>query len=234
MTTWSDILAEEKKKPYFLSAYRFQKKERAKGVSVFPLEPDIFRAFEYCAFEDLKVVLLGQDPYHSLSKVGTDLIPTAHGLCFSVVRGAKVPPSLGNIYKQIQGEYGENVFSIPSHGDLSSWARQGVLLLNTTLTVQAHKPMSHVGKGWELFTDSVIRKISEQKENVVFLLWGRHAQEKRNLIDETKHIIFSSAHPSPFSAHKGFLGNGHFSQTNKFLVSCGKDPIDWASVCENE
>ncbi|MFA4814632.1 MAG: uracil-DNA glycosylase, partial [Candidatus Gracilibacteria bacterium] len=206
---------EEFEKPYFKELVEFVKTEYA-NKKVFPPPSHIFRAFELCPFEDVKVVILGQDPYHGKDQ--------ANGLCFSVGENVVMPPSLQNIFKEIHDDLD---LPIPQSGDLDYWARQGVLLLNATLTVEAGKAGSHQKKGWEMFTDAVIRAVSEEKEHVVFLLWGRYAQEKGAVIDEKKHLILRAAHPSPFSAYSGFFGCKHFSKTNEYLEWNGKEPVKW-------
>ncbi len=214
--SWLKNLQDEFQKPYFQELKEFLVKEIKSGKKVFPPPNQIFSAFDFCPFNKVKVVILGQDPYH-----GTD---QAHGLCFSVNKQIAIPPSLKNIYKEIHDDLG---FAIPSHGNLESWARQGILLLNNTLTVQKSNPMSHAGKGWEEFTDKVIQEISDKKEGVVFLLWGKHAQTKGQNIDRTKHSVLTAPHPSPFSAHSGFFGCQHFSKTNEILKKLGEKTIDW-------
>jgi uracil-DNA glycosylase len=184
--------------------------------NVFPPGPEIFAAFNACSFEDVKVVIIGQDPYHGPGQ--------ANGLCFSVRDGVRMPPSLVNIFKEIQQDLGK---PIPASGNLERWAKQGVLLLNATLTVRSGSPGSHQGKGWETFTDQIIRMISEAKSGVVFLLWGAFAQKKAELIDRTRHLVLMSPHPSPFSADRGFFGNKHFSKANEYLRSKGQPEIDW-------
>lgn len=213
--SWKQRLAGEFEKPYFEELIAFVKEE-AKQHTVYPPGSLIFNAFEHCSFEETKVVIIGQDPYHGEGQ--------ANGLCFSVNEGIKPPPSLVNIFKEIANDLGK---PIPSSGDLSHWAKQGVLMLNATLTVRAKTPGSHQKKGWEQFTDAVIRLISEEKSQVVFLLWGAYAQKKGAIIDASKHHILPSAHPSPFSVHKGFFGNKHFSQTNAYLSAQGLPAIDW-------
>ncbi|APC97629.1 uracil-DNA glycosylase [Francisella frigiditurris] len=215
---WSDILSEEKQKPYFNEILNFLANEIRQGKIIFPIKENIFNAFKYTGFENLKVVILGQDPYHNFNQ--------AHGLAFSVQEGVDVPPSLKNMYKELARSV--TGFSEPSHGCLTSWAEQGVFLLNTTLTVEAHKANSHKDIGWGVFTDTVIKKISDNKENVVFMLWGSHARKKKDLIDNSKHLILESTHPSPLSAHRGFLGCDHFIKCNDFLIKKGLDPINWA------
>lgn len=215
-SSWKPILKEEFEKPYFKSLVSFLKNEKQIGKTIFPKGDEIFNAFDLTSFENVKVVILGQDPYHGFGQ--------AHGLCFSVKDGVKPPPSLVNIFKEIHQDLN---LPIPTHGNLTSWAQQGILLLNASLTVEEAKPMSHSKIGWEQFTDAVIRLISEKKEGVIFVLWGRFAQQKESLIDQTKHIILKSAHPSPLSAHNGFLGNKHFSKINSLLKELHKEPIDW-------
>ncbi|OJV53769.1 MAG: uracil-DNA glycosylase [Bacteroidetes bacterium 43-16] len=214
--SWLRQLHEEFDQEYFQKITEKVKQDISSGIEVYPNGKDIFRAFELCSFEDTKVVLLGQDPYHGPGQ--------AHGLCFSVPEGIRTPPSLVNIYKELHTDIG---CIIPNHGNLSKWAAQGVLMLNTSLTVQAQQAGSHSKIGWERFTDSVIKKVSAGKENVVFILWGGHARSKAGLIDATKHLVLQSAHPSPLSAHNGFWGNKHFSTCNNYLVAHGKTPVDW-------
>jgi uracil-DNA glycosylase len=215
--SWKQELKSEFTKPYFLQIVNFLKTEKEAGKVIYPPGKLIFNAFDSTPFDNVKVVILGQDPYHGPGQ--------AHGLCFSVQDGVPPPPSLVNIYKEINSDIGA---PIPRSGNLTKWANQGVLLLNATLTVRAAEANSHSKIGWQDFTNAVIRKVSEDKTNVVFLLWGKFAQDKQVLIDESKHLILKSAHPSPLSAHNGFLGNKHFSKTNEYLVKNGKDPIDWA------
>lgn len=213
--SWEKLLKEEFGKEYFLNLTNFVKQEY-KTHTVYPRGKDIFKAFDYCPADKVKVVILGQDPYHGKGQ--------AHGLCFSVPEGTAIPPSLLNIYKEIKSDLGKE---IPETGNLEHWAKQGVLLLNATLTVRARQAGSHQNKGWETFTDTVIEKISQEKEHIVFLLWGAYAQKKGQVIDASKHHILISPHPSPFSAHTGFLGNKHFSKTNEFLKSKGLKEINW-------
>jgi uracil-DNA glycosylase len=215
--SWKPILEDEFNSPYFHALRLFLKEEKAKGMTIYPPGPQIFSAFEYTPFDQVKVVILGQDPYHGKGQ--------AHGLCFSVNKGVAVPPSLKNIYKELHTDIPG--FTVPTHGDLSTWAKQGVLLLNATLTVEKDKAGSHQGKGWEQFTDAVIHKLSAQKEHLVFLLWGKFAQSKAPFINANKHLILMAAHPSPFSAHNGFLGCKHFSKTNEYLHELGFLPIIW-------
>lgn len=215
--SWKKELADEFKKPYFKQITDHLRTEKTQGKTIYPPGPQIFNAFEQTPFKEVKVVILGQDPYHGPKQ--------AMGLSFSVNKGVAIPPSLINIFKEINEDVGA---PIPQHGDLTHWARQGVLLLNASLTVRAGEPMSHAKIGWHLFTNMVIHRISEDREHVVFLLWGKFAQEKAELIDKKKHLILKSAHPSPLSASHGFFGNHHFSKTNEYLIKQGLDPIDWA------
>ena len=224
--SWYKVLKNEFQKTYWQKLTDFIRQEIKSGKRIFPAPRNIFAGFEMCPLDKLKVVIVGQDPYHSVSRVNGKNVPTAHGLCFSVVKGAKIPPSLQNIYKELKEEFREN-FTIPNHGNLEKWAKQGVLLLNTTLTVEAHKPMSHSGRGWEEFTGKVIETISREKTGVIFLLWGRHAQSRKKLIDLEKHFVLEAAHPSPFSAHRGFFGCGHFKSVNEILKRQGKTEINW-------
>ncbi len=216
-SSWKAELKEEFTKPYFLQIATFLKTEKALNKIIYPPGTLIFNAFNQTPFNKLKVVIIGQDPYHGAGQ--------AHGLSFSVQNGIKPPPSLVNIYKEIQRDIG---IAMPKeYGNLTHWAQQGVLLLNAALTVRAGEPFSHAKFGWADFTDSVIKKISDKKKGVVFLLWGKFAQDKQVLIDETKHHVLKAAHPSPFSADKGFFGCKHFSKTNEFLIKEGHQPIDW-------
>jgi uracil-DNA glycosylase len=216
--SWKDVLKNEFTKTYFLEIATFLRTEKMTGKTIYPPGGQIFNAFNLTHFDNVKVVILGQDPYHGAGQ--------AHGLCFSVAPGIKPPPSLVNIFKEMHTDLG---LPIPNHGTLTKWAEQGVLLLNASLTVRAGEPMSHAKIGWAQFTNAVIRKISDEKQHVVFLLWGKFAQEKQELIDVTRHhLILKAAHPSPFSADSGFFGCKHFSKTNQFLVQNGIDPIDWA------
>lgn len=214
--SWKQELWNEFQSNYFAELKVFLLEERTK-FKVFPPGPQIFNAFNYTPLNEVKAVILGQDPYHGSGQ--------AHGLCFSVPTGIKAPPSLVNIFKEIHSDLG---IDIPTHGNLESWAQQGVMLLNATLTVRASSAGSHQNKGWEQFTDRVIQLISEQQQHVVFLLWGRYAQAKEALIDPEKHLILKAAHPSPFSAHNGFFGCRHFSKTNQFLRAKGIKEINWA------
>lgn len=214
-SSWKEILKGEFDAPYFTALKQFLVEEK-KNQIVYPPGSQIFSAFNFTPFEKVRVVIIGQDPYHGEGQ--------AHGLCFSVFKDIKKPPSLLNIFKEIKNDLG---FDIPSHGNLEKWARQGVLLLNATLTVRANQAGSHQKKGWENFTDAVIRKLSNEKEHLIFLLWGNFAIAKKELIDQNKHYILSSAHPSPLSASRGFLGNKHFSKTNQILRNLKEDEIDW-------
>jgi uracil-DNA glycosylase len=215
--SWKEVLQNEFSKSYFQEIVAFLKIEKAQGKIIYPPGPLIFNAFDTTPFDRVKVVLLGQDPYHGPGQ--------AHGLCFSVQNGIAMPPSLVNIYKELHDDVG---IPIPKKGNLTHWAEQGVFLLNASLTVRAGDPMSHSKIGWATFTDAVIKIISTQKKNIVFLLWGRFAQDKQSLIDETKHHVLKAAHPSPLSASNGFFGCRHFSKTNNFLMKDGLDPIDWS------
>jgi len=213
--SWKEKLKNEFEQPYFNQLINFVKEEY-RTQTVYPPGKEIFRAFDCADFQDVKVVIIGQDPYHGMGQ--------ANGLCFSVRDGITMPPSLKNIFKEIEKDLGN---PIPKSGDLERWANQGVLLLNATLTVRGSSPGSHQKKGWEEFTDAVIKVISEEKNNVVFLLWGAYAQKKGEIIDRAKHLVLMSAHPSPFSADRGFFGNKHFSKTNAYLKSKGLKEIDW-------
>lgn len=213
--SWKKRLEVEFEKPYFKQLVSFVKEEYRTAV-VYPPGKQIFRAFEVCPFEQVRVVILGQDPYHGPGQ--------AHGLCFSVNDSVKMPPSLINIFREIQADLGK---PMPPTGNLERWARQGVLLLNATLTVRASSPGSHQNKGWEVFTDSVIQRISDEKNNVVFMLWGAYAQKKGQIIDRQRHLVLQAAHPSPYSASNGFFGCRHFSRANAYLKSKGLGEIDW-------
>ena len=213
---WKAALRDEFDAPYMKQLGEFLRSEKAAGKVIYPPGPLIFNALNSTPLEQVKVVILGQDPYHGPGQ--------AHGLCFSVQPGVPAPPSLQNIYKELKRDLN---LPIPNHGYLQHWAEQGVLLLNTSLTVEQAKAGSHANAGWQRFTDRVIQVVSEQRNHLVFLLWGAHAQSKEKLIDTQKHLILRSPHPSPLSAHRGFIGNGHFSRTNKFLEQSGLEPIDW-------
>ena len=214
--SWRAALLDEFSKPYMLELKQFLLREKAAGKVIYPPGALIFNALNTTPLERVKVVILGQDPYHGPGQ--------AHGLCFSVQPGIAVPPSLQNIYKELKRDLN---IDEPAHGYLQAWAEQGVLLLNTSLTVERGQASSHAKAGWQPFTDRIIEVVSAQCAHVVFMLWGAHAQSKQGLIDATKHLVLKSAHPSPLSAHKGFLGNGHFSKANAFLVQHGLEPINW-------
>jgi len=217
-SSWYNELKEEFEKPYIAELSQFVRGERARGLEIYPPAKDVFRAFELCPFDQVKVVLIGQDPYHGPGQ--------AHGLCFSVQKGVTPPPSLKNIFQEIESDLG---LSPPPHGCLEAWAERGVLLLNATLTVRRGAPESHKGRGWERFTDTVCQKLAQRQEPLVFMLWGKSAQEKaeRALNGTHNHLVLKAAHPSPFSAHRGFLGCRHFSKANYFLKEQGLSPIDW-------
>ncbi len=212
---WKEILQGEFDKPYFEELTRFVRSEYAAGP-IFPAGRNIFRAFDKCPFETLKVVVIGQDPYHGVGQ--------ANGLCFSVNDGVPFPPSLQNIFQEIRDDVGTPV---PSSGNLDRWAEQGVLLLNSVLTVRAHQAASHAGRGWEQFTDAVVRIIAERKQELVYMLWGSYAQRKGQMADPSRNLILKSVHPSPLSVYRGFFGCRHFSQANAYLESVGKTPIVW-------
>jgi uracil-DNA glycosylase len=214
-SSWKNKLDDEFEKPYFINLVNFVKNEYLK-FTIYPPGKEIFSAFDYCDFDNLKVVILGQDPYHGPGQ--------ANGLCFSVRDGITFPPSLINIFKEINNDLG---IPISKSGNLERWAKQGVLLLNAILSVRENEACSHQNKGWEEFTDAVIKKISDEKENIVFLLWGAYAQKKGSIIDSSKHYILKSVHPSPLSANRGFFRNHHFSKTNTYLKSIGKNEINW-------
>ncbi|HTN68424.1 MAG TPA: uracil-DNA glycosylase [Dysgonamonadaceae bacterium] len=213
--SWKNKLENEFNKPYFKTLTDFVREEYS-TQQIFPPAKLIFNAFDKCPFHEVKVVIIGQDPYHNPGQ--------ANGLCFSVNDGVQIPPSLLNIYKEIKEDLGKN---IPKSGNLEHWSKQGVLLLNATLTVRAHRAGSHQGKGWERFTDSVIDMLSSECGNIIFMLWGNFAQQKGKNINPNKHLVLKSAHPSPLSAHRGFFGCKHFSKTNDYLIQKGKKPIDW-------
>jgi uracil-DNA glycosylase len=214
--TWKNVLYDEFKKEYFVKLKEFLIDEKKK-YTVYPPGSQIFAAFNHTPFDSVKVVILGQDPYHGPGQ--------AHGLCFSVPKGIPVPPSLQNIFKEINSDLG---LPIPNNGNLEKWAKQGVLLLNATLTVRANQAGSHQNKGWETFTDAAIKALSDYHKGLVFILWGNYAQAKARIIDANKHFILTAPHPSPLSANRGFFGCKHFSKTNRLLISIGKEPIDWA------
>lgn len=213
---WAKALEEEFRKPYYRELYQFVREEYARTM-VYPPAEDIFNALHDTPLSEVKVVILGQDPYHNVHQ--------AHGLCFSVLKDQpEIPPSLQNIYKELESDLG---CRIPNNGYLEKWAKQGVLMLNTVLTVRAHQPNSHQNKGWEQFTDAIIRKVNEVDRPVVYLLWGKPAQSKAAMLDNPKHLILKAPHPSPLSAYRGFFGCRHFSQTNAFLTANGLTEIDW-------
>lgn len=214
--SWKDALAEQFAAPYFAQLKQFLVTEKQQFV-VYPPGPQIFNAFNLTPFDKVKVVIIGQDPYHEPGQ--------AHGLCFSVQPGTKFPPSLMNIFQELQSDLG---IPMPQNGNLEKWAQQGVLLLNATLTVRAHQAGSHQRRGWELFTDAAISQLSQKRSGIVFLLWGSYAQAKIQLIDSSKHFILTAPHPSPLSAYRGFFGCKHFSKTNELLVQSGQTPIDWS------
>ena len=213
--SWRQVLQPEFDKPYFELLTHFVR-QAYRTTQCFPPAGQIFRAFDLCPFDKVRVVIIGQDPYHDVNQ--------AHGLCFSVQDGVPVPPSLVNIYKELNRDLGK---PIPSSGDLTHWAEQGVLLLNATLTVEAHKAGSHQGKGWEEVTDAAIQVLNNQRSNIVFMLWGSYAQRKGQFIDRRKHLVLTAVHPSPLSAYRGFIGCGHFSQANNYLLQHGQAPIAW-------
>ena len=213
---WKEALDAEFQKEYYRDLFRFVKEEYNK-VAVYPPSDDIFNAFHLTPLKDVKVVILGQDPYHNPGE--------AHGLCFSVKPGVKIPPSLVNIYQELHDDLG---CEIPNHGNLTKWAKQGILLLNTVLTVRAHQAASHQGHGWEEFTDAAIRAVETQDRPIVYILWGKPAGRKKNMITNPKHLVLEAPHPSPLSAYRGFFGSKPFSKTNVFLETGGVEPIDWS------
>ncbi|MDR2469693.1 MAG: uracil-DNA glycosylase [Tannerella sp.] len=213
--SWKKQLADEFEKPYFKTLTDFVREEYGR-TTVYPHGSQIFNAFAHCPFDKVKVVLLGQDPYHEPGQ--------AHGLCFSVPDGIPFPPSLVNIFQEIESDLGK---SVPQSGNLIRWADQGVLLLNATLTVRAHTAGSHQNKGWEAFTDAVIARLNAERTHIAYLLWGSYAQRKGSIINDFRNLVLKSAHPSPLSAYRGFFGNKHFSQTNDYLIVSGQTPIDW-------
>jgi uracil-DNA glycosylase len=214
--SWKEVLHNEFEKEYFTRLTSFVKEEYTGPTPIYPPAKLIFNAFDHCPFNDVKVVILGQDPYHGAGQ--------ANGLCFSVNKGVAFPPSLMNIFKEIQSDIGT---PIPQNGDLTRWSDQGVLLLNATLTVRASQAGSHQKRGWEEFTDAAIRELAERRENIVFILWGSYAQKKGAFIDRSRHLVLTSPHPSPLSAYQGFFGNHHFSKANEYLVQHGKKAIVW-------
>ncbi|WP_412063909.1 uracil-DNA glycosylase [Rhizobium sp. SYY.PMSO] len=215
--SWKEALSQEFESPYMQQLKAFLVEEKQRGKAIFPRGSEYFRALDLTPLDEVQVVILGQDPYHGFGQ--------AHGLCFSVRPGVRIPPSLVNIYKELETDLG-----IPParHGFLESWAKQGVLLLNSVLTVQESQAASHQGKGWERFTDAVIRRVNDECDGVVFMLWGSYAQKKAAFVDTERHLVLKAAHPSPLSAHNGFLGCRHFSKANAYLVEHGREPIDWA------
>ena len=213
--SWRQVLQPEFDKPYFELLTDFVR-HAYRTKLCFPPARQIFRAFDLCPFDKVRVVIIGQDPYHDVNQ--------AHGLCFSVQDGVPVPPSLVNIYKELQRDLGK---PIPASGNLTHWAEQGVLLLNATLTVEAHRAGSHQGKGWEELTDAAIQALNNQRNNIVFMLWGSYAQRKGQFIDRKRHLVLTAVHPSPLSAYRGFIGCGHFSQANNYLLQHGQTPINW-------
>ncbi|MCK6262431.1 uracil-DNA glycosylase [Vibrio sp. ZSDE26] len=216
-TTWQDFIKTEAQKPYFIEMMGIIENERFSGKNIYPSTDNVFKAFELTSFDNVKVVILGQDPYHGPNQ--------AHGLSFSVLPNVKVPPSLVNIYKELANDI--DGFSIPNHGFLNHWAEQGVLLLNTVLTVEQGKAHSHSKLGWETFTDHAIDLLAKHNQGIVFLLWGAHAQKKGRFIDQEKHHVLTAPHPSPLSAHRGFFGCNHFSKVNQWLKNQGEQEIDW-------
>ena len=213
--SWREVLQPEFDKPYFELLTNFVR-QAYRTTQCFPPAGQIFRAFDLCPFEQVRVVIIGQDPYHDVNQ--------AHGLCFSVQDGVRVPPSLENIYKELHRDLGK---PIPTSGNLTHWAEQGVLLLNATLTVEAHHAGSHQGKGWEELTDAAIQALNDRRSNIVFMLWGSYAQRKGQFIDRRRHLVLTAVHPSPLSAYRGFIGCGHFSQANTYLQQHGQTPINW-------
>ena len=214
--SWQNALKDEFEKDYFQKLTDFVRGEYLSGKTIYPAPKNIFNAFNLCPLDSVKVVIIGQDPYHEPGQ--------AHGLCFSVESGVDLPPSLINIYKEIESDIGHKSIT---NGDLTAWAAQGVLLLNSTLTVRAHVAASHAGHGWETFTDAVIRAVAQNRKNVVYMLWGSYAQRKAEMVDKNENLVLCSAHPSPLSAYRGFFGNHHFSRANEYLIQHGKTPIDW-------
>ena len=213
--SWREVLQPEFDKPYFELLTNFVR-QAYRTTQCFPPAGQIFRAFDLCPFEQVRVVIIGQDPYHDVNQ--------AHGLCFSVQDGVRIPPSLENIYKELHRDLGQ---PIPTSGNLTHWAEQGVLLLNATLTVEAHHAGSHQGKGWEELTDAAIQALNDRRSNIVFMLWGSYAQRKGQFIDRRRHLVLTAVHPSPLSAYRGFIGCGHFSQANTYLQQHGQTPINW-------
>ncbi|OAD79627.1 hypothetical protein PHYBLDRAFT_130035 [Phycomyces blakesleeanus NRRL 1555(-)] len=219
---WFKALKPEMTKPSFLALKKFLKAEKEAKKTVYPADDQIYSWSNFTPLSNVKVVIVGQDPYHNVNQ--------AHGLCFSVLKGITPPPSLVNIYKAISIDYPD--FKKPNHGYLEEWAKQGVLMLNTSLTVRAHEPASHSNKGWEQFTEAIINHLNEKKKGIVFLLWGAHAQKKGSKIDNKKHLVLKAVHPSPLSAHRGFFECHHFKQTNEYLSQHGKEPINWNCLAD--
>jgi uracil-DNA glycosylase len=217
MKTWADIIDAEKQQPYFVDIMQYVDNKRAAGIEVYPPQQDVFNAFKFTELNRVKVVILGQDPYHGVNQ--------AHGLCFSVQHGVKTPPSLANMYKELAEDMPN--FVIPNHGNLQTWAQQGVLLLNTVLTVEQGQAHSHAKIGWEQFTDKILQQLSLHRQGLVFLLWGSHAQRKGQIIDTSKHHVLNAPHPSPLSAYRGFFGCKHFSHANQLLREQGLVEINW-------
>jgi len=213
---WKDVLGSEMSEPYFMELTDFIEKERKKGKVIFPPREEVFSALELTPFDQVKVIILGQDPYHGANQ--------AHGLAFSVKKGIPKPPSLVNIFKELSSDLG---IQAPPHGNLQSWAKEGVLLLNTVLTVEEGKPAGHHNKGWERFTDKIIELLNQKKEHLVFILWGSPAQKKMKMLDAKKHLILTSPHPSPLSSYRGFFGSKPFSQANQYLLKNGIEPVNW-------
>ena len=214
--SWKNALSNEFEKDYFKSLTEFVRGEYLSGKTIYPAAKNIFNAFNLCPLSNVRVVIIGQDPYHEPGQ--------AHGLCFSVESGTDLPPSLINIYKEIESDIGHKS---KTNGDLTYWANQGVLLLNATLTVRAHAAASHAGHGWETFTDAVIKTVAQNRKNIVYMLWGSFAQNKAAIVDKNENLVLCSAHPSPLSAYRGFFGNHHFSRANEYLITHGQTPIDW-------
>ena len=220
--TWRDVLKAEREKEYFKELLAFVEEERRKGIAVYPPNAEVFNAFALTPFSDVRVVILGQDPYHGSGQ--------AHGLCFSVKPPVPPPPSLVNIFSELRrdlGLWGDRPGHRPASGSLEGWVKQGVLLLNAVLTVEAGKPGSHAGRGWERFTDFVIQQLNQKRTGLVFLLWGSYAQKKAAFVDRARHLVLEAPHPSPLSAHRGFIGCGHFSKANEYLLLHGVTPIEW-------
>ena len=222
---WQQIIEQEKQQDYYCQLQKEITKQRAQGITIFPEEKDVFNAFKFCDLTDIKIIILGQDPYHGVGKGDYHHQPQAHGLAFSVAHHIKVPPSLVNIYKELNTDIED--FNTPNHGNLTSWAEQGVLLLNTVLTVQQGKAHSHAKLGWERFTDQIISQLNQHNDGCVFILWGAHAQKKGRDIDSCKHLVLNGPHPSPLSAYRGFFGCQHFSKANTWLTQKNKVAIDW-------